>query len=402
MYYQTPMKLQILNNIAKEGLDTLEGNGFHLHKTDAEDDYLGIVLRSFNLRDLPLRESLLGIARAGAGTNNINVDECSKHGVVVFNTPGANANAVKELVICSLILSKRDILNGNTSINLMQAEDLSEEELSKKVETVKKQFVGNEIKGKSIGIVGLGAIGSLVAEQALALGLNVKGFDPGLTVETAIRLPGSIKHNSKIEDTVKDVDYVSLHLPLNKSTSGFFNEKILATVSQGTTLINFSRGGIINEEDVLSALDSGKLEKYVTDFPTKKLISRLRNENDVLIFPHLGASTKESEVNCAVMACNQLKNFIKDGQIENSVNFPNISSLKRCKHRFFIANVNEPGIISLITETIAEEKINISEFVNKSRQDVACNIIDTDDEISVECLTKLRDIKGVTKVRICY
>ena len=152
----------------------------------------------------------------------------------------------------------------------------------------------------------------------------------------------------------------------------------------------------------MSALDSGKLEKYVTDFPTKKLISRLRNENDVLIFPHLGASTKESEVNCAVMACNQLKNFIKDGQIENSVNFPNISSLKRCKHRFFIANVNEPGIISLITETIAEEKINISEFVNKSRQDVACNIIDTDDEISVECLTKLRDIKGVTKVRICY
>ena len=396
------MKLQILNNIAKEGLDTLEGNGFHLHKTDAEDDYLGIVLRSFNLRDFPLRESLLGIARAGAGTNNINVDDCSKHGVVVFNTPGANANAVKELVICSLILSKRDILNGNTSINLMQAEDLSEEELSKKVETVKKQFVGNEIKGKSIGIVGLGAIGSLVAEQALALGLKVKGFDPGLTVETAIRLPGSIKHNSKIEDTVKDVDYVSLHLPLNKSTSGFFNEKILATVSQGTTLINFSRGGIINEEDVLSALDSGKLEKYVTDFPTKKLISRLRNENDVLIFPHLGASTKESEINCAVMACSQLSDFLKSGKIVNSVNFPNINSEKFGKHRLFITNKNEPGIISKIAECLATDKINISEFVNKSRGDLACNIIDSDDEIPIDVVLKLEKITGVSKARLCY
>ena len=169
MYYQIPMKLQILNNIAKEGLETFENDGFHLHTTDVEDDYLGIVLRSFNLRDLQLRKSLLGIARAGAGTNNINVEECSKHGVVVFNTPGANANAVKELVICSLILSKRDILNGNTSVNAMQAEDISEEELNIKVETAKKQFVGNEIKGKSIGIIGLGAIGSLVAEQALSL-----------------------------------------------------------------------------------------------------------------------------------------------------------------------------------------------------------------------------------------
>ena len=215
-------------------------------------------------------------------------------------------------------------------------------------------------------------------------------------------MPGSITHNSKIEDTVKDVDYVSLHLPLNESTSGFFDEKILANVSEGTTLINFSRGGIINEGDVLSALDSGKLKKYVTDFPTKKLISRLGNQNDVLIFPHLGASTKESEINCAVMACNQLKNFITHGHIENSVNFPNISSLKRCRHRLFIANVNEPGIISLITETIAEEKVNISEFVNKSRKDIACNIIDTDDDISMKCLTKLEDIKGVTKVRICY
>tara|TARA_A100001388_G_scaffold136292_1_gene101038 strand:- start:185 stop:1369 length:1185 start_codon:yes stop_codon:yes gene_type:complete len=394
------MKIQILNNIAKEGLEQLEKNEFSL-----SEDYLkasGIVLRSHNLTELEISESLLAIARAGAGTNNIDIKNCSDHGVVVFNTPGANANAVKEMVLCSLILSKRDLVSGNKNLDSIDIDSKNDEEISKEIEGMKKQYVGEEVNGKTLGIIGLGAIGSMVAEQSMAIGMEVIAYDPGLTVENALRLPSSLKRCDKIEEVLSSSDYVSLHLPLNQNTKNLIDLEKLKLMKEGSVLINFSRGGIVSEKDLLECLENNHLQKYVTDFPTKNLLKRISGKKDVMIFPHLGASTKESEINCAVMACSQLSDFLKFGKIFNSVNFPNITSEKHGKHRLFIANNNEPGIISKIAECLANNKINISEFVNKSRGDLACNIIDTDDEISGSVVAELEKISGVSNARLCY
>ena len=394
------MKIQILNNIARQGLDVLQKNDFIL--SDNDSDVSGIVLRSHNLTELVLPNNLLAIARAGAGTNNIDIKNCSKNGVVVFNTPGANANAVKEMVLCSLILSKRDLVSGNKNLDSIDIESKNDEEISKEIEGMKKRYVGEEVNEKTLGIVGLGAIGSMVAEQSMALGMKVVAFDPGLTVDNALRLPSNLKRYNKIEDVLSESDYVSLHLPLNQSTENLINSENLKLMKQGSVLINFSRGGIVSEHDLLEFLEKNHLHKYVTDFPTKNLLKRINVKRDVMIFPHLGASTKESEVNCAVMACSQLSNFLKDGKIVNSVNFPNINSEKYGTHRLFITNNNEPGIISKIAECLASNKINISEFVNKSRGDLACNIIDTDDEITVGVVSELEKISGVSNARLCY
>ena len=394
------MKIQILNNIAKEGLEQLKKNEFSL-----SEDYLkasGIVLRSHNLTELEISESLLAIARAGAGTNNIDIKNCSDHGVVVFNTPGANANAVKEMVLCSLILSKRDLVSGNKNLDSIDIDSKNDEEISKEIEGMKKQYVGEEVNGKTLGIIGLGAIGSMVAEQSMAIGMEVIAYDPGLTVENALRLPSSLKRCDKIEEVLSSSDYVSLHLPLNQNTKNLIDLEKLKLMKEGSVLINFSRGGIVSEKDLLECLENNRLHKYVTDFPTKNLLKRISGKKDVMIFPHLGASTKESEINCAVMACSQLSDFLKFGKISNSVNFPNITSEKHGKHRLFIANNNEPGIISKIAECLANNKINISEFVNKSRGDLACNIIDTDDEISGSVVAELEKISGVSNARLCY
>ena len=360
------MKLQILNNIAKEGLNLLQDNNFEL--VSDQNDVSGIVLRSHNLTSLSINDSLHAIARAGAGTNNINVDNCSERGVVVFNTPGANANAVKEMVICALILSKRDLVSGNKNLDSIDTENMNDEEISKNIESMKKQFVGEEIRGKKLSIIGLGSIGEPMSERLID----------------------------------NDADYVSLHIPLNPSTEGIVNKDKLSLLNKNSVLINFSRGGIVDEHDLLAQLDSGMLLKYVTDFPTKNLLKRINSPKDVMIFPHLGASTKESEINCAVMACDQISEFLNYGKITNSVNFPNISSEKHGKHRIFITNKNEPGIISKIAECLAGNKINISEFVNKSRDNLACNIIDTDDEIEDSIVCELEKIKGVTNARLCY
>ena len=394
------MKLQILNNIAKEGLNLLQDNNFEL--VSDQNDVSGIVLRSHNLTSLSINDSLHAIARAGAGTNNINVDNCSERGVVVFNTPGANANAVKEMVICALILSKRDLVSGNKNLDSIDTENMNDEEISKNIESMKKQFVGEEIRGKKLSIIGLGSIGSMVAMQAINLGMKVKAYDPGLTVDIALGLPSSLEKSDSMESCFNDADYVSLHIPLNPSTEGIVNKDKLSLLNKNSVLINFSRGGIVDEHDLLAQLDSGMLLKYVTDFPTKNLLKRINSSKDVMIFPHLGASTKESEINCAVMACDQISEFLNYGKITNSVNFPNISSEKHGKHRIFITNKNEPGIISKIAECLAGNKINISEFVNKSRDNLACNIIDTDDEIEDSIVCELEKIKGVTNARLCY
>ncbi len=394
------MKIKILNNIASAGVDLLNQNNFEL--VDDEKIASGIVLRSHDLTNLELSKSLLGIARAGAGTNNINIEQCSKKGVVVFNTPGANANAVKEMVICSLILSKRDLVSGNKNLDTMDARNKNDDEISKEIEGMKKMYVGEEVNGKTLGIIGLGAIGSMVAEQSISLGMKVNAYDPGLTVETALRLPSNLKRFDNMEEVLKSSDYVSLHLPLTDSTKGIIDEKRLKNFKKNSVLINFSRGGIVDEAAVIKNLDSQHLHKYVTDFPTKKLLQRLESKKDVMIFPHLGASTKESEINCAMMACRQISDFLLEGKVVNSVNYPNISSEKYGKHRLFITNRNEPGIISKIAECLADNKINISEFVNKSRADVACNIIDSDDNIDTTIVCELEKISGVTNARLCY
>ncbi len=394
------MKLQILNNIAKEGLDLLTENNFEL--VSDQNEVSGIVLRSHNLHSLVIDDSLHAIARAGAGTNNINVDDCSEKGVVVFNTPGANANAVKEMVICSLILSKRDFVSGNKNLDSIDTENMNDEEISKKIERMKKEFVGEEIRGKKLSIIGLGAIGSMVAEQAINLGMKVKAYDPGLTVDVALGLPSSLEKCDSIESCLAEADYVSLHIPLNSSTEGIINKGKLNLLNKDSVVINFSRGGIVHEEDLIDQLENGMLLKYVTDFPTKNLLKRINIKRDVIIFPHLGASTKESEINCAVMACDQISEFLKIGKIINSVNYPSISSEKHGKHRIFITNKNEPGVISNIAECLADNKINISEFVNKSRGNLACNIIDTDDEIKDQIVCELEKIKGVRNARLCY
>ena len=394
------MKIKILNNIAKEGLDILDHENFQ--NVDEAVDPSGIVLRSHDLTSLQVSKNLIGIARAGAGTNNININECSKHGVVVFNTPGANANAVKEMVICSLILSKRDLVSGNKNLDMLVTENKSDSEISTEIEGMKKIYQGEEVKGKNLGVIGLGAIGSMVAEQSMSFGMKVNAFDPGLTVDTALRLPSSLKRFDTMEEVLQNSDFVSLHLPLTEKTKGLINESKLKLMKKNSVLINFSRGGIVDENSVIKFLDNQHLHKYVTDFPTKELLIRINTKKDVMIFPHLGASTKESEVNCAVMACSQLRDFILEGTITNSVNFPNIISEKIGKHRIFITNKNEPGIISKIAESLATNKINILEFVNKSRGNLACNIIDTDDEIDDSIVSKLEKISGVTNARLCY
>ena len=306
------------------------------------------------------------------------------------------------MVICSLILSKRDLVSGNRNLDSMDIDSKDDSEISKEIEGMKKQFVGEEVYGKTLGIIGLGAIGSMVAEQAMALGMNIVAFDPGLTVDNALRLPSSLKRCAAIEEVLSESDYISLHLPLNQSTKNSIDSEKLKLMKEGSVLINFSRGGIVNEQDLLIFLEKKHLHKYVTDFPTKNLLKRINTSKDVMIFPHLGASTKESEINCAVMACSQLSDFLKSGKIVNSVNFPNINSEKFGTHRLFIANNNEPGIISKIAECLAANKINISEFVNKSRGNLACNIIDTDDEIPIDVVLKLEKISGVSKARLCY
>ena len=394
------MKIKILNNIAKEGLDILDHGNFQI--VDEVVDSSGIVLRSHDLTSLQVSKNLIGIARAGAGTNNININECSKHGVVVFNTPGANANAVKEMVMCSLILSKRDLVSGNKNLDMLVTENKSDLEIGAEIEGMKKIYQGEEVKGKTLGVIGLGAIGSMVAELSMSFGMKVNAFDPGLTVDTALRLPSSLKRFDSMEVVLQNSDFVSLHLPLTEKTKGLINESKLKLMKKNSVLINFSRGGIVDENSIIKFLDNQHLHKYVTDFPTKELLGRINTKKDVMIFPHLGASTKESEVNCAVMACSQLRDFILEGVITNSVNFPNIISEKIGKHRIFITNKNEPGIISKIAESLADNKINILEFVNKSRGNLACNIIDTDDKIDDSIVSKLEKINGVTNARLCY
>ena len=381
------------NNIAEDGIDILRNNKFK----EVSEKPDGILLRSYNISDKDLEDSLLCIARAGAGTNNIPIEVATKKGIVVFNTPGANANAVKELVICGMLLSSRGIIEGIEFAKKLELEDV--EGLNKAMEAQKKAFAGNELAGKTLGIIGLGSIGSMLAQAAHTLGMKLVGYDPYISIEGAWRLPAEVEKAETMEALLRQSDFVSLHVPLVEDTKNLINKSNLKKFKKGAKLINLSRGGIVNTNDVIAELENGSLGRFVTDFPTPELIKRSASKNDVVLLPHLGASTKEAEVNCAVMAANQMVNYLQDGTILNSVNFPRISLSRGTNHRLVIINHNEPGMISKIADSIAACDINIAEMTNKSRDEIAINLIDLECKASNQLIEQLRSVEHVMSVR---
>ena len=381
------------NNIAEDGLEILRDNNFQ----EVPENPDGLLLRSHAITEEDFGDNLKCVARAGAGTNNIPIDEATKQGIVVFNTPGANANAVKELVICGMLLSSRGIIEG---IEFAKKLDLKDSKgLNNAMEAQKKSFAGNELDGKTLGIIGLGSIGSMLAQAAQTLGMKLIGYDPYISIESAWRLPREVGKAETMDELLQHSDYVSLHVPLAEETKNLINKSNLNKFKKGARLINLSRGGIVNTADVIKELETGNLGRFVTDFPTPELIKRSAEKNDVVLLPHLGASTKEAEVNCAVMAANQMVNYLKHGTIVNSVNFPRISLSRGTHHRLVIINHNEPGMISKITDSIAACGINIAEMTNKSKDKIAINLIDLEFEASSELIQQLESVEHVLSVR---
>ena len=386
---------KIYNNIAQEGIDILNKNDLKEDKVNPD----ALLLRSQVLNDSDFNDSLKCIGRAGAGTNNIPVSDATNKGVVVFNTPGANANAVKELVVCGMLLASRGIIQGSSYA--MTLKGMATDELNKSMESQKKFFKGSELKGKTLGIVGLGAIGSLLAQTANIMGMKIIGFDPYISVDAAWRLPKEVEKADSLEALLANCDYISLHVPLVDSTKNLISSKTLSFLKDGAKIINLSRGGIVNNDDILNSLESGKVNRYVTDFPTPDLIKRADENGDVILLPHLGASTKEAEINCANMACEQVSNFLKNGTIVNSVNFPSIRLGRTTNFRLIIINKNEPGMIGKVADQIASSNLNITDMTNKSRDEIAINLIDLDENPSIEIINNIEKIEHVLSVRLC-
>ncbi len=385
-------KIQTLNKISPTGLDHFSRESYEVASEILNPD--AIVVRSFKMHDMAFDANLKAIARAGAGTNNIPIDKCSEEGIVVFNTPGANANAVKELVLTSLFLASRDVASGVAWVQSIKDEG---DNVPSLVEKNKSNFAGCEIKGKTLGVVGLGAIGAMVANNALDLGMKVVGYDPYLSVEAAWELSSKVKKATGLETLLAEVDYLTIHVPLLDSTKGMFNTEKFAMMKDGIKIINFARGGLVDDDDMIEALASGKVSSYVTDFPEAKLLG----VNGVVPIPHLGASTAESEENCAVMAVEEIRDFLENGNITNSVNFPNCVLHKTTgEKRIIIANKNVPNMIGEITSLLANHSINIYDMLNKSKGDLAYNIIDVNGELSDNVIAELKSIEGIIMVRV--
>lgn len=389
-------KVKTFNNIAEEGLQRLSGENFQ--SVDASPD--AILLRSHKLSTQEFGNSLKVIARAGAGVNNVPIADATEKGIVVMNTPGANANAVKELVICGMLLASRGIVQGINFLNSYSLSDATD--LNQSMEAIKKAFKGSELSGKTLGIIGLGAIGSQLAQAAHALGMKLIGYDPYISIDAAWRLPREVEKAETLEFLIRNSDFISLHIPLTEDTRDFISHSQLSNCKEGATLINLARQGIVNEDDVIQALRESKLKRYVTDFPSAKLIQQNIEEDNIILLPHLGASTKEAEINCAVMAANQTINFLKDGTVKNSVNFPDIYLEPSTGNRLVVINRNAPGMIGKIADKLGELGLNINDMSNKSREDVAINLIDLDEEVSEDCLNQLIQIENVISARKCY
>ena len=376
-----------LNKIASCGLDRLGDN--YAITDDASADVDGIILRSFKMHDMKLPKSLKAVARAGAGTNNIPIDKCTENGIVVFNTPGANANAVKELVILGMLLASRDVIGGNAWANTLTGDDIA-----KQVEKGKSNFGGNEIKGKTLGVIGLGAIGILVANAAVHLGMNVVGYDPYLSVNNALMLNRRVNCVSDIKSIFTDSDYITVHVPLMDSTRDTINAEAIEMMKDGVVILNYARGGLVNNDAVKAGLASGKVKKYVVDFPDAETI----NHPGIIAIPHLGASTEESEDNCAVMAADEIKSFLETGDIVNSVNFPNCSLPCDTVGRITIIHKNVPNMIAKYTDAL--KGVNIAEMINKSKGDYAYTIINTDHAVTPDIIETLEALDEVISVRV--
>ncbi|MBO5369251.1 MAG: phosphoglycerate dehydrogenase [Clostridia bacterium] len=379
-----------LNKIAKCGLDRLDNNLFTV--TDEVKNPDAIILRSFKMHDMELPESLKCVARAGAGVNNIPIDKCSEKGIVVFNTPGANANAVAELTIAGLLLASRKISDSIDWAKTLKGEG---DNVGSLVEKGKSAFAGPEILGKKLGVVGLGAIGAKVANIAVALGMDVIGYDPYISVDAAWGLSSSVKKCQDLKLLASQCDYITMHMPLNDGTRGIVNEELFECMEKGTRLLNFSRGELVDTAALKKAIDNGTIACYVVDFPSEETLGM----ENVVNIPHLGASTPESEDNCAVMAAKELSDFMKYGNIKNSVNYPNIELEMESKYRVTIAHQNVPNMLNNFSSLFANENINIINMLNKSKKDNAYTIIDVD-AVPADLAEKLNAIDGVCKVRI--
>ena len=386
-------RIKTYNAISPKGLDRLERGRYEVGQDIAHPDAL--LLRSYKLQEDEIPDSVTAIARAGAGVNNIPLARCSERGIPVFNTPGANANAVKELVVAAMLLASRDIVGG---IAFAQSQDatMSAQDMNALMEREKKRFAGAELAGKTLGVVGLGAIGSLVARMGLDFGMDVVGFDPALSVEAAWRLPSDVQRMENPHSLVSRSDFVSLHLPVLDSTRGLVNAELLGHFKRGSCLLNFAREEIVSIEAVVAALGSGRLRRYVADFPHPLLLGR----QDTLLMPHIGASTAEAEENCAVMAANQLRAFLEQGNIRNSVNFPAIELERTTDYRITIANRNEPGTLSHILTLIGDQGLNVADLLNKSAGDIAYNLIDLDEVPRQTLLEEIRGLEGVINLRL--
>ena len=385
-----------MSNIAQVGLDELEGTACIIDEESNSPD--GILVRSTKLSQEVITQDLKAISRAGAGVNNIPIENCTSKGVVVFNTPGANANAVKELVLAGLMLSSRNVYKSIDFVNNLSA--MKEmDELEPFLESNKKQFKGSELAGATLGVVGLGAIGSKVARMGVALDMNVIGYDPALSVEAAWRLPSQVLPADSIEDLFKQSKYVSIHIPALPSTEGIINEGLFKK-SSDLSLLNFARHEVVNTSDVLNYLDTSHLKNFITDFPTPELIARANTAGDVVLLPHIGASTKQAEENCAVMAVNQMKEFLQTGNIKNSVNFPDVHLMRTTDYRISITNRNVPAMIGQITTALGDLNLNIAEMTNVSKGEIAYNLIDVENPVDEMSISSLREIENVINVRL--
>ena len=379
-----------LNKIAACGLDQLDSTKYAI-TDDMAKDADGIILRSFAMHDMELPKSLKAVARAGAGTNNIPIDKCSEKGIVVFNTPGANANAVKELVLAGLFLASRDVVGG-----INWASTLTGDDVAKQVEKGKSNFAGSEVQGKTLGVIGLGAIGVLVANAARHFGMKVIGYDPYLSVDAAWKLSHHIYKAKSVDEVYAEADYLTIHVPLTDDTKRSINKDTIAKMKDGVKILNFARGELVDNDAIKAALSSGKVSSYVVDFPCADVL----NEKGIIAIPHLGASTGESEDNCAVMAAQEIASYLETGDILNSVNFPNCSLPMSGKGRVCILHKNVPTMLTQFTTVFADTKHNIADLINKSKKDLAYTIINSDDIITDDIVDKLNAIDGVLRVRV--
>ena len=381
------MKAYCLNNISKVALATLTSPDKIVEDIKDADS---ILVRSADMHEMDLDANILAVARAGAGVNNIPLDKYAEKGVVVFNTPGANANAVKELVLAGMLIASRDIIGGNNWVK----ENAADENIAKTAEKAKKAFGGYEILGKKVAVIGLGAIGILVANSCVALGMNVIGYDPYLSTANALKLNSKVQYTASLEDAVKDVDFVTIHVPAMDATKGMISADLIAKMNKNTIILNFSRDSLVKEDALAAALEAGNIRKYVTDFANPKSVTM----KNTIVLPHLGASTEEAEDNCAVMAVEELKDFIEHGNIKNSVNYPAINAgVKNGVARICICHTNVPGVINKFTKVISDTGANINTLLSQSKGEFAYTILDTDKSVAADAFNGL---EGVIRVRV--